>query len=174
MKISSVLLLILTLISGGSISNSGNSHEQYEKRYFDIGYKEVEKALEESEKYFSEDIKLPTQLPPVNFTHSIGRLNKSEEKVNNELEIKYLNENLGENHYKIIIRPIQYKLPYSKEKIEQTLKLNNGKEAIYGTIEGFNILVFETDKWQYTLCIDKRLSDKVTPQILVDIANSVY
>lgn len=41
------------------------------------------------------------------------------------------------------------------------------------TISGFNVLVFERDGWQYMLSIDKRVSDKVTPETLLDIANSI-
>ncbi|GIN39282.1 hypothetical protein [Heyndrickxia oleronia] len=40
-------------------------------------------------------------------------------------------------------------------------------------VSGFNILVFERDTWQYFLSIDKRLSRKVTLEMLVDIADSI-
>lgn len=36
-----------------------------------------------------------------------------------------------------------------------------------------NFLVFEKDNWQYMLGIDKKILDKVTPEALVDIANSI-
>lgn len=41
------------------------------------------------------------------------------------------------------------------------------------TISGFNVLVFDKDNWQYMLSIDKRASDKVTAENLVQIANSI-
>lgn len=40
-------------------------------------------------------------------------------------------------------------------------------------ILGFNLLVFERDNWQYVFSIDKKVSDRVTPEILVQIANSI-
>lgn len=40
-------------------------------------------------------------------------------------------------------------------------------------VSGFNILVFERDNWQYFLSIDKRLSRKVTLEMLIDIADSI-
>lgn len=40
-------------------------------------------------------------------------------------------------------------------------------------ISGFNVLAFEREDWQYMLWIDKRVSNKVTPEVLVDIANSI-
>ncbi|WP_251401586.1 hypothetical protein [Ureibacillus chungkukjangi] len=39
--------------------------------------------------------------------------------------------------------------------------------------QGFNHLVFERGSWQYMLSVDKGVSDKVTPEILVQIANSI-
>lgn len=38
---------------------------------------------------------------------------------------------------------------------------------------GFNLLVFESDNWQYMFSIDADVSHKVTPEILVQIANSI-
>ena len=40
-------------------------------------------------------------------------------------------------------------------------------------IVGFNLLVFERGDWQYMFSIDKDVSNKVTPEILVQIANSI-
>lgn len=40
-------------------------------------------------------------------------------------------------------------------------------------VSDFNVLVFERGKWQYMLIIDKRVSHKVTTEILVEIANSI-
>ena len=41
------------------------------------------------------------------------------------------------------------------------------------TISGFNVLVFESENWQYMLSINKQVLDKVTPENLVEIANSI-
>ena len=55
----------------------------------------------------------------------------------------------------------------------KTFELKNGNEAIYMTISGFKVLVFERENWQYTLNVDKRVLDEVTPEVLVEIANSI-
>ena len=46
--------------------------DSFGKIYIDGGYKEITKAVQESEDHFKHHIALPTQLPPVPFTHSIG------------------------------------------------------------------------------------------------------
>lgn len=144
-----------------------------EKFLLDIGYKEVNKALQESKDYFKRDIALPTQLPPVTFTHNFGRFNHSFGKENDQFEITYINENVGQNHYQIRVKPVQYKLEFSDEKIDHTIKLNDGNSAIYSTKLPLDVLVFEKDEWQYTLLVDKRISNTVTKEVLVDIANSI-
>lgn len=35
------------------------------------------------------------------------------------------------------------------------------------------MLVFERDNWQYVFSIDQDVSDKVTSDVLIDIANSI-
>ncbi|WP_274310055.1 hypothetical protein [Solibacillus daqui] len=55
----------------------------------------------------------------------------------------------------------------------KTFELKKGIVATYMAISGFNVLVFERDDWQYMLSFDKRVSDKVTPETLLDIANSI-
>lgn len=55
----------------------------------------------------------------------------------------------------------------------KSFELKNGNEATYMTISGFYVLVFVRDNWQYMLSIDKRVSDKVTVETLLDIANSI-
>jgi len=144
-----------------------------EKFLMEIGYKEVNIALRESNDYFKRDIALPTQLPPVTFTHNFGRFNHSFGKENDQFEITYINENVGQNHYQIRVKPVQYKLEISDETIDQTIKLNDGNSAIYSTKLPLDVLVFEKDEWQYTLLVDKRISNTVTKEVLVDIANSI-
>ncbi|MGB5947064.1 hypothetical protein [Paenisporosarcina sp.] len=144
-----------------------------EKIFLNIGYKEVNKALQESKDYFKRDIALPTQLPPVTFTHNFGRFNHSFGKENDQLEITYINENVGQNHYQIRVKSVQYKLEFSDEKIDHTIKLNDGSAAIYSTKLPLDVLVFEKHEWQYTLLVDKRISNTVTKEVLVDIANSI-
>ena len=85
-----------------------------------------------------------------------------------------ISEQSPQNHFKIDVRPIQHKITFEKY-ISNVLKLENGNDATY--IEnprmGFNLLVFERDDWLYVFSIDRDVSDKVTPEILVRIANSI-
>jgi hypothetical protein len=41
------------------------------------------------------------------------------------------------------------------------------------SIRGLNLLVFEKGNLQYRFSIDKKISEKITPEILVQIANSI-
>jgi len=156
--------------SANKIKTNVNSLEKF---LLEIGYKEVNIALRESNDYFKRDIALPTQLPPITFTHNFGRFNHSFGKENDQFEIIYLNDNFGQNHYQIRVRPVQYKLEFSDEKIDHTIKLNDGSAAIYSTKLPLDVLVFEKNEWQYTLLVEKRISNTVTKEVLVDIANSI-
>jgi hypothetical protein len=75
----------------------------------------------------------------------------------------------------IFIQPAKYGLPIRKEHIDRTLKLEDGNKAIYSVniARGMNLLVFEKNGFQYILSVDKSISDKVTPEVLVEIANSI-
>jgi hypothetical protein len=149
--------------------------DSFGKSYLNSGYKESSKALQETEDHFKRKIALPTQLPPIPFTHSMGRFNDLEGVENDKLEIFFINEDLPQNHYSIRIQPIEYGLEFREEQIDQKIKLEDGNQSIYTTtiFLGFNLLVFEKEGWQYILSIDKRNSDKVTKEVLIKIANSI-
>ena len=149
--------------------------DSFGKIYLNSGYKESSKALQDTEDHFKRKIALPTQLPPIPFTHSMGRFNDLEGVENDKLEIFFINEDLPQNHYSIRIQPIEYGLEFREEQIDQKIKLEDGNQSIYTTtiFLGFNLLVFEKDGWQYILSIDKRNSDKVTKEVLIKIANSI-
>lgn len=161
----------LQIISNGAKTKTDVS--PIEKVFLESGYKEVNKALKESKYYFQRDIALPTQVPPVNFTHNFGRISHSFGKENDVFEITFINENLGHNHYQIRVKPVKYKVEFSEEKINQRIKLSDGNEAIYSTKLPLDLLAFEKDGWQYILLVDKRISKTVTKNVLVDIANSI-
>ncbi|MGM0885100.1 MAG: hypothetical protein ACQEXQ_29165 [Bacillota bacterium] len=154
----------------------------FEKMYFEYGYKSVEDALGECNSHFKRKIKLPFKLPPIPFTHHLARCNQHGD-VNDQFEIEYLNEFQGSNnHYMIRVNPAQHKLHKfpSKRDTIRTYKLLNGEVAVYGTTPTirdrpplFNVLIFEMDGWQYILSIDKRVEDKVTADVLLEIANSI-
>lgn len=146
----------------------------FEEVLLEIGYKEVNKALQESKEHFKRSIALPTEVPPVTFTHSFARFKHSYGKENEQFEVSYLNEHLKQNHYQIRIKPVKYKIEISEKKINQVIKLSDGSEAIYSThFPLLDLLAFEEDDWQYILLVDKRISKTVTKEVLVNIANTI-
>ncbi|ATP40873.1 hypothetical protein CSE16_12915 [Solibacillus sp. R5-41] len=168
-----IILSLFVLIFVFMTTASYAKNYQFEKKFLDIGYEEVNKAVEKSKKHFKQEIALPLQIPPITFTHNFGRFNNSEGSDNDSLEIKYINKNTGENHYQIQVRPIDFKVKFEGEKIDRTLKLNDGNDAIYSTaVTGFNILTFDKNGLQYILSLDKKVSDNAL-EILMEIANSI-
>lgn len=133
----------------------------------------MEDALDDFEQHFKQKPKLPLRVPPISFTHQFGRFSDLDGDNNDSFEVKFINDQLSENHYKIDIRPIKSNFPIREKYVIKTFELKNGIVATYMTISGFYVLVFERDDWQYMLSIDKRVSDKVTPETLLDIANSI-
>lgn len=170
----SILLISFCLLFFVTLYATANDKPRsYEEIYPEIGYKTVEEALNDFEQHFKQRLKLPLRVPPVSFTHHFGRFNDSDCNINDSFEVTFISDKSSENHYKINVRPIKYKVPIKGKYVLETFELKNGNEAIYMTFSGFNILVFERDNWQYTLNIDKRVSNKVTPETLLDIANSI-
>jgi hypothetical protein len=143
-----------------------------EKDLMEIGFKSVEEALDDCEAHFNKNIELPYKLPPVAFTHYMGRCTQ-DLGVNNGFEVDYINENSTHSPYRIRLRPKNHRIKFKKEHIEQTYNLKSGKALLLTEpVNGFNLLVFERDGWQYILSIDKRESKEVSPKVLVEIANS--
>ncbi|MGG4267914.1 hypothetical protein [Peribacillus simplex] len=154
---------------------ASNDSKEFEKSLSEIGYTSVYQALQDSNKHFNRTISLPIQLPPVPFTHNYGRFNNLEGNINDGFEAEYFNKTLSENHYVIRVRPVENKIKFKKGNIDQTIKLNDGNNAIYSSKASgvVNLLIFEKGGWQYMLSVDKRISNKVTSGILVEIANSI-
>ncbi|QED50034.1 hypothetical protein FSZ17_06910 [Cytobacillus dafuensis] len=176
MKILKIFVLCIILAYSISYGAKANyTSEEFQKSLFDIGFKEVNVALQESKDHFKKDIGLPIQIPPIEFTHIFGRLSDLDGDINDGFEIEYRHKDKPKNHYMIRVKPLTYGLPIREEHIDQTLKLKDGSKAIYSTkiARGFNLLVFEKKGWQYVLNINKAVSDQATPEILVEIANSV-
>lgn len=169
------VLLVALFLSVLVKANANYSSEKFQKSLFDIGFKEVSVALEESNKHFNGDIPLPVQIPPIAFTHAFGRLSDLNGEINDGFEIEYRHKDKLKNHYMIWIKPAKYGLPIRNDEIDQTIQLKDGSKAIYSSkiSRGFNLLVFEKNGWQYVLNINKAVSDQVPPQILSEIANSV-
>lgn len=166
--ISFCLLFFLTIYA-----TANDKPSSYEETYPEIGYQTVEGALDDFEQHFKQELRLPLRVPPVSFTHHFGRFNDLDGDINDSFEVIFINEKSSENHYIINVRPIKNKIPIKEKYVIKTLELKNGILATYMTISGFNVLVFERDDWQYMLNIDNRVSNKVTPETLLDIANSI-
>ncbi len=159
------------LFSQPSDAYINDSPSSYEEIYPEIGYKTVEAAASDFERHYHQELKLPLRVPPIRFTHHFGRFSNLDGEMNDFFEVTFINNQLPEHHYKITVRSIQFKLPYKKEYIVKTFELKNKTTSTYMEISGFNVLAFERE--DYMLWIDKRVSNMVTPEILVDIANSM-
>ncbi|QDQ03514.1 hypothetical protein FOH38_23160 [Lysinibacillus fusiformis] len=167
-------VLIYVSINETVNANLIDSPQPMEEVFTEIGYKTVESALKDFEQHFNKELKLPLRVPPISFTHRLGRFSNLDDNINDEFEVKMISDQFPQNHFKINVRPIQHKIPFEKY-VSELFKLENGSNAAY--IEnakfGFNMLVFERDNWQYVFSIDKDVSDKVVPEVLVQIANSI-
>lgn len=174
-KFSILMLTALLVFFNLKDIKADNRNEDFEKVLTEIGYKEVSIALQETKDHFKRYLALPTRLAPVAFTHSFGRLSDLDGKINDEFEIKFIHKDLPQNHYMIRVKPIEHRVTFEENDIDQIFKLNSGKNALYISTKllGFNLLVFDKDGWQYALSVDKKISDEVTPEILIDIANSI-
>jgi hypothetical protein len=167
------LLIICLILSGTVYANTNNKPQPFEQIYLEIGYKSVQEAVGEGEQHFKQKMKLPLRVPPIEFTHQFGRFNHSDNGIDDSIDVEYVSDKSPENHYKIDVRPLKYKIPIRDKYVLGVYMLKNKNEAKYMTISGFNVLVFERDNWQYMLSVDKRVSEQVTPEILVEIANSI-
>ncbi|WP_244951523.1 hypothetical protein [Sutcliffiella horikoshii] len=169
------MLCIVFTFSFSFVVKANYTSEEFQESLFEIGYKSIYEAINEGNEHFNQEIALPVQLPPVAFTHSFGRFDNLDGDVNDKYDIEYVNKDTPQNHYKISIQPVKYGMDFRDNHIDQKIKLDDGNEAIYSTkaVNGFNLLVFERDKFQYILSVDKRISDIATSDILVEIANSI-
>lgn len=166
-------MLIYGTINGAVYANTKDKTRPYEEIYPEIGYKTVEEAVKGFEQRFKQSLKLPLRVPPITFTHYFGRFNDLDGDINDSFEVEFVSDKSPENHYKIDVRPVKHKISIRDKDILKVFKLKNGNDASYMNISGFNVLVFERDNWQYMLSVSKRVSDKVTPETLVQIANSI-
>ncbi|MCM3160814.1 carbon monoxide dehydrogenase [Metabacillus litoralis] len=175
----SILMLLLSFLIcvTGNVrvsANTNNTQPPLEEMYTQNGYKPVEEAVIEFEKHFKKDVKLPFIVPPIPFTHQFGIFTKDKEYgINDSLNIEFINEKSPENHYKIDIRPLKTKITIKDSVNQKTYTLKDGKEAIFFVEQNVCFFVFEKDKWQYMLGINKRLSNKTTEEMFVAIANSI-
>ncbi|GAE27794.1 hypothetical protein JCM9140_3953 [Halalkalibacter wakoensis JCM 9140] len=155
-------------------ANANNVNRPLEEIYPEIGYKTVEEAVKEFEHHFKRDLKLPLRLPSLSFTHHFGRFTDAEGTINDHLELEFISDIEPQNHYTLFVRPIEHKIPIKDKRIVKRYKLKNGQEAKFIHVSvSIQALVFERDHWQYMLCIPKSVLKKATPEVLVQIANSI-
>lgn len=175
LKLVALSFFIFEMSSLSVDANKIEKNPSFQEIFTDGGYKTVESALDEFEQHFNQQLKLPIQVPPIPFTHYLGSFTNLDGEINDSFEVKFIHEQVPENHFKMNVRPTQYKMDFTGKIMTNTYKLKNGNIAQYTKelIRGFNLLIFERDGWQYVFSIDKKVSDEVTPEILVEIANSI-
>lgn len=145
----------------------------FEEFFTEGGYKTVEDALDNFEQHYKQKPNLPLRVSPISFTHQFGIFHDLDGDFNDFFEVKYINDQIPENHYKIYVRSKKYKIEFDDKYVLKVYKLNNGNDALYMEPNfPFKMLAFENGNWQYVLHIDNRV-DEVTPEILVQIANSI-
>lgn len=146
-----------------------------EECYIKMGYKSVEEAVKDFENHFGEDVKLPTKKPSIPFDLQYGKFYEDKAyNTNDYLDIQFMHKKLLGNHFTINIRPLKKKIVFKEKQGQKLYTLKNGQKALYFEHRfASNFLVFESVQWQYMFGIDKRVSDKVTPEKLVEIANSI-
>lgn len=172
MKIFIATLILISLAVNGSPVKSKQDHD-FVDIYQEIGYQSIEVELDEFQKHFNKRVRLPVRLPGVAFTHHMARFNDLEGNINDSLEIMYVSDQSPENHFKIDVRPLEYKIPIREDHIRKNVTLNNGQAACFLNIFRFNVLVFEFEGWQYMLSIDSRVKDDRPDETLVRIADSI-
>lgn len=170
-----LLVLMCTVIYGANngkvYANSKFQPRTIEESYLEIGYKSVGDALKDFENYYKQDLQLPIRVPPVVFTHVLARFNEDSHGL---FEMEYINEQSYMNNFMINVAfkdKSIFKI-LDKEVIKE-YRLNGGSDAYLLSIGGANILVFEIANLQYRFSVDKRMSENITPEILVQIANSI-
>ncbi|KMK75251.1 hypothetical protein [Alkalihalobacillus pseudalcaliphilus] len=173
------LLVVISLLSMGFPNyevevaevDKQRPMEEYMPEY---GYTTVEVAVKELEEHFQKELKLPLRIPPLPFTHQFGRFNDSEGTSNDALDIEYINEEKPYIHYKMMIRHMDSKIPIREKRIIETYTLKNGHEATLINVSGrLQAFVFEREGWQYMLSVNSKCADIITPEVFVQIANSI-
>ncbi|MFF2755851.1 DUF4367 domain-containing protein [Psychrobacillus sp. NPDC058041] len=87
-------------------------------------------------------------------------------------EMEFINEQSSVNNFMINVAVKDSFKILDKEVIKE-FRLKGGNTAYLLSIGDANLLVFEKDNLQYRFSIDKRMSEKIPPEILVQIANSI-
>ncbi|WP_449536311.1 hypothetical protein [Ferdinandcohnia sp. Marseille-Q9671] len=164
---------VFALFNGTTYANSNNKTRTIEEQYTELGYVSVDEAIRDFEKHYKQDLELPLRVPPIPFTHIFGRFNNLEGSQNDSFEMEFISEDSSELHFFIDVRLAKNGIHLNDRDVEKVFKLKNGEIASYINVRGANVFVFKRDKWQYLFSVNQRISDKVTPEELVQIANSI-
>ncbi|MEC0369619.1 hypothetical protein [Paenibacillus chibensis] len=176
-----LILLFFTCAENDWVQASADPKSDREKEaealYRQYGYTSVEKAKADCEKKFGSTMPLPRSKPKVSFTHAYGRCNFNEkDPMNNELELEYIHMHQSGHHYKVEVRPVEYKIRSSYPERMRTVSLHNGSKAefwITPGIRGFYVLFFDKYQWQYIVSVDKRIGTNTPEKLLTEIADSL-
>ncbi len=170
-----ILLLLMTTVICGALyigKVNANSHFQprtIEESYLEIGYKSVGEALRDFEHHYKEELQLPLRVPPVVYTHVFART--IEGYKGDLFEMEFINEKSNKNNFLISVAP-KDSIEILDKEVTNEFKLKSGNTAYLLDKGKAILLIFEKDNLQYRFSIDKRISEKITSEILVQIANS--
>ncbi|MFJ7824832.1 hypothetical protein [Psychrobacillus sp. NPDC096623] len=152
-------------------ANANFQPRTIEESYLEIGYKPVGEALSDFAQNYKQDLQLPLRVPPVIFTHVFARTNVGSHDI---FEMEYINEQSSMNKFMInVALKDKSKFEILDKEVIKEFRLKDGSTAYLLSIRGANLLVFEKDNLQYRFSMDKRMSENITPEILVQIANSI-
>lgn len=172
-----LFVILLTSIST-AYAQPNDEPPSYEEMYKESGFTNPNKAIGQFEGHYNKVLELPLRVPALAFTHQVGKFNNLEGDTNDTLEILFVSNRTPENHYKINVRHYKNAIKINERQLVDTYKLADGSIASYIKIGPpsqvqFFALVFQKDEWQYILSIDKRVTDTVTSDVLVRIANTL-
>lgn len=164
----SISLLFLGTRVGKVTASSQHSVPYYEDHSKRVGYKNVNEAVMEFERDCKCEVKLPSFMPEIIFTHEFASLYKNKiNGVNQILQIRFVNRKIKSNNYKIEIRKDKMEF----EGVEYSLQ--GGAKGIYFRDNLFGYLAFEKNNLQYIVGLDRNVGNGDTLKVLIDVANSI-
>ncbi|MGG2027967.1 hypothetical protein AB1282_19900 [Gottfriedia sp. S16(2024)] len=168
-----LIFIFFALFNGKVHANSNYKTRTIEESYSNLGYVSVDEAVKAFEQHFGQNLELPLRVPPIPFTHVFGRFNDSEGEQNDSFDMEFISEESSGIHFFINVKLAKYRMKIFDRDVVRVYKLNNGEKATYMNIRGANLLVFERGNFHYLFSANEKVSEKVTPEILVQIANSI-
>jgi hypothetical protein len=169
-----VSVIVLAFLLGTSVMPgvAKGASDSLEEDLFDMGFEPVLAAIETCETHFGRKIVIPYKLPTIPFHYFLGRCGTSY-GINNQFQVDFINEDVAV--YSIRMRPIEQRIDFSKNERARKYNLNDGSTASYIEIRPGKpyFLVFDKKDWQYTLQVNSKEPNIVTPEQLVEIADSI-